>query len=276
MKFGIFYFSATGITHIIAQKIQQSLEQRNYEVEILNILYPWNQKMEILYKDYDGCFFGFPVFGGRLPSVAEHWLEQQDGESIPCAMFFTYGGRLLENANQITSYLLKKANFRLVLSSEYLGKHSFNVAPGWNQCGDRPNEADFQVADEFSEKAIELFNNKNQHFQINLDEFQYRPQLLKKNNQRSPFHPFRVGQSCSMCLKCEIECPTQAMKAESGEIDLTKCLKCMHCVVICPDKVLKLKNLSDTFSVFQNRHQLTPEAINQKQSLIYSSFPEKK
>ena len=102
------------------------------------------------------------------------------------------------------------------------------------------------------------------------------PQLLKKKKQKGPIHPSRMGQSCSMCQKCELECPTQAMEAESGEVDPTKCLTCMHCVVICPDNVLKLQDLSKIFKRFQIRHHLTTEVANQKQSLIYSSFPEKK
>ena len=85
-----------------------------------------------------------------------------------------------------------------------------------------------------------------------------------------------MGQSCSMCLQCEVECPTQAMTTESGEVDPKKCLKCMHCVVICPDSVLKLEDVSNSFDIFQKRNHLTPEVTNRKQSLIYSSFPEKK
>jgi ferredoxin len=275
MKIGIFYFSATGITHKIAQQIHQSLTQRDWEVDLLNILYPWNQKKEISYRDFDGCFFGFPVYAGRLPSIAEQWLEQQHGELTPCAMFFTYGGRLLENENQITAFLLKKANFRLVLSSEYLGKHTFNLAKGWNLCEDRPNEADFQVAEKFGARAIRLFQDNQSYFQINLDSFQYHPTLIKQTTQKGPFHPSRMGQSCSMCRNCETECPTQAMDADLGEVDPMKCLKCLHCMVICPDDALKLEDATEIFPIFQKRNHLPPEVVNQKESLVYSHFPEK-
>ena len=49
-----------------------------------------------------------------------------------CSMFFTYGARDLEWAHQVTFHLLSQANFRVVLSDEFIGSHSFNVAEGEN------------------------------------------------------------------------------------------------------------------------------------------------
>lgn len=280
MKVAIFYFSATGVTHQIAQEIQNNLQIQDSNdpiiVNMFNILYPSVQAKSVIFSDYDVCFFGFPVYAGRLPRIAEEWFLKQKGESCPCAMFFTYGGRLLENANQVTYHLLTRANFRPILSAEFLGRHSFNVAKGWKLCEDRPNAEDFHIAREFSQKAIELIRNPEVHFQINMDDFHYTPAVLSTSTQRSAFHPSRFGEGCSMCRQCEIECPVNAMNADTGEVHLATCLQCMHCVSICPDHVLKIDDVTEKFPNFMNRWHLTSEIVAKKQSLFYSSYPEKK
>ena len=280
MRIGIFYFSATGVTHQIAQEIQKNLQTQYSNdtiiVDMINILYPSIQANRINFSDYDACFFGFPVFAGRLPRIAEVWLTEQEGKSRPCAMFFTYGGRLLENANQITYHLLTRASFRPILSAEFLGRHSFNVAKGWTLCEDRPNPEDLRIAREFSQKTIELIRDPEFHFRIDMSKFHYTPATVSNPTQRSAFHPSRFGEKCSMCRLCETECPVNAMNADIGEVNLGTCLQCMHCVSICPDHALKTDDVTEIFPNFMDRWHLTSENVEKKQSFFYSSYPKKK
>jgi NAD-dependent dihydropyrimidine dehydrogenase PreA subunit len=183
-------------------------------------------------------------------------------------MFFTYGARELELAHQITYYLLTQANFQVVLSAEFIGKHSFNVAEGWSLAEDRPNNLDFDVATEFALLSLSRFQ-KDFEFSIDLSEFTYRPKRIRKfHGFWANFYPLRDSDDCSMCYMCEKECPAKAFDAISGEANRDKCIQCMHCVSICPDKVIHIGDVSQLFEKFKNRFGLTEEVVKKKRSKI--------
>ena len=150
MNIALFYFSATGVTETISNHISTILEREGNVVKLTNIITPDSRQSQFELSEFDACFFGFPVFGGRPPTVVEEWMRTLKGRNLKCSMFFTYGARDLEWAHQVTYYLLTQANFQVVLSAEFIGKHSFNVAKGWSLAESRPNQLDFDVATEFT------------------------------------------------------------------------------------------------------------------------------
>lgn len=81
MNIGIFYFSATGITETISNHIAMILEREGNSVKEINIITPDSRQSRVDFLEYDACFFGFPVFGGRPPTVAEEWMSTLDGRN---------------------------------------------------------------------------------------------------------------------------------------------------------------------------------------------------
>ena len=268
MNIAIFYFSATGITETISNHIAEILKREGNSVKLKNIITPDSRQCQVDFLKYNAYIFGFPVFGGRPPSIVEEWMRTLNGRKRKCSMFFTYGARDLEVAHQITYYLLTQANFQIVLSAEFIGKHSFNVAEGWSLAEDRPNHLDFEVATEFALQSLTRFQNDSE-FSIDLSEFTYKPKKTREfRGFWANFYPLRDIDDCSMCYKCEKECPVNAFDAFSGEPNRKRCIQCMHCVSICPDKVIHISNASQLFEKFKNRFGLTEEAVRKKRSKI--------
>ncbi|MBY9019346.1 MAG: EFR1 family ferrodoxin [Candidatus Lokiarchaeota archaeon] len=268
MNIALFYFSATGITEIISNHIATILEGEGNSVKLTNMITPDSRQTQIDFLEFDACIFGFPVFGGRPPTVAEDWMRTIDGRNLKCSMFFTYGARDLEWAHQVAYYLLTQANFQVVLSAEFIGKHSFNVAKGWSLAEDRPNQLDFEVATEFALQSIIRFQ-KDSKFNIDLSEFSYKPvKTIETKGPYSKFYPSRVTDDCSMCYLCEKECPVKAFDAISGETNRKLCITCMHCVTICPDKVIHVGDVSQLLEKFMDHFGLTEDIVEQKRSKI--------
>ena len=268
MNIAIFYFSATGITETISNHIAAILKREGNSVKLKNIIRLDSRQFQYDFLEFDACIFGFPVFGGRPPTVVEEWMKKLDGRDQKCSMFFTYGGRDLEWAHQVTYYLLTQANFQVVLSAEFIGKHSFNVAKGWSLAEGRPNQLDFDIAKEFALQSIKRFQ-KDSDFSIDLSEFTYRPK--KTRESRGPwakFYPSRGKDDCSMCYLCEKECPVKAFDAISGETNRKLCIQCMHCVTICPDKAIHISEVSRFFKKFINHWELTEDLVGKKRSKI--------
>ena len=268
MEIGIFYFSATGVTKVISNHIAEVLEKEGHSVRLVNIILREMRFVEYDFKQFDACIFGFTVFARRPPSVAEDWMSILKGNNQKCAMFFTYGARNLEWAHQVTYYLLSQADFNVVLSAEFIGRHSFNVAEGWSLAEKRPNENDLEIASRFALESIKRFQNKAE-FTIDISDFTYKPiEHSKWTGQWANLYPSRNNMECSMCYLCEKECPVEAFNADSGETDRQKCILCVHCVSICPDKVIRTGEVSELFQKFLKRFQLTENIVKSKTSKI--------
>ena len=81
--------------------------------------------------------------------------------------------------------------------------------------------------------------------------------------------PTRDGEECSMCMICEELCPTGAMDAEIGEAEKGKCIVCLGCIAKCPDDVLKINDLSATWSTKLEMEKVTEESMKRKTSKLY-------
>ena len=268
MNLAIFYFSATGMTEKISIHIAAILEREGHAVKLTNIITPKSRQPQVDFSEYDACFFGFPTFGGRPPTVADDWMKSIDGQALKCSMFFTYGARDLELAHQLTYYLLTEANFQVALSAQFIGKHSFSVAKGVSLAEDRPNQLDFDVASDFALQSIKRFQT-DINFKIDLTDFNYKPVRIRENKGPLAFiYPSRSKDDCSMCLLCENECPVEAFDANSGEPNRKLCMMCMHCATICPDKVIHTGDGTQFFEFFVKQTGLTEDIVEQKRSKI--------
>ena len=272
-KIALIYFSATNVTHTYAEVMREALLDQGCELQMFNVT-AYASRQELLpIDDFDGVIFGFPVFNDFAPSVINAWLPTLDGKGKRCALFFTYGARTTGYAHFHTKLLLEQAGFRVLLSGEFLGRHSFNVG-GWQILPDRPSEQDFTVARKYVSLALERFSQDAPTVFSLQKPFGYNHAMGWLENQqtrteRGWTHPVRIAEGCSMCRDCETECPTQAFDADTGLSDPERCIECMHCVYICPDKVLRVdERIKDAYEGFLTYWHLTEDMMNVKKSKI--------
>ncbi len=273
LKIAIVYFSATHVTKTYAEVIEKELTESGCSVQLIDVTPHAARQGPLPVDDFDGFVFGFPVFADFAPSVINEWIPTLDGKGKRCATFFTYGARTTGYAHFHTKLLLEKAGFRVQFSGEFLGRHSFNVA-GWRILPDRPDESDFAVAREFAALAVERFSHDVVKDLTLQKPFAYNGVIKslkrrEKSAERGWSHPFRSVEACSMCLRCEDECPSQAFDANMGLSDPLKCIECMHCVYICPDEVLQVnERMAGAYSGFLEYWHLTEEMMRAKRSKI--------
>jgi Fe-S-cluster-containing hydrogenase component 2 len=71
-------------------------------------------------------------------------------------------------------------------------------------------------------------------------------------------------------LECEQLCPTEAIKAESGEADKERCIVCLACVANCPEQVLEINDTSKSWPSKLKKENATEESLKKLKSRIYS------
>ena len=271
-KIALVYFSATNVTHTYVQIIREGLLDQGCTVQAFNVTAYASRQNPLSYDGFNGIIFGFPVFSDFAPTVINNWLPTLDGQGKKCALFFTYGGRTTGYAHFHTKLLLEQAGFHVLLSAEFLGRHSFNVG-GWRILPERPNGEDFAVAREYVALAIESFSQDTPAVFRLQKPFGYNQVMASLEDrqeitERHWRNPLRIAEGCSMCRDCETECPTQAFDADTGLSNPRTCIGCMHCVYICPDQALKVDDMQGVYTAFLSNWQVTEEMMNAKKSRI--------
>jgi ferredoxin/flavodoxin len=275
MKTAVVYFSATNVTRSCAEAIHGELIRRGADSALVDVT-PFSARSDPPpFREYGGLIFGAPVYGDFPPSVFADWLPTLAGEGKPCATFVTYGGRTPGYALYHMYELLREAGFRVRLSAEFPGRHTFNLA-GWNMLPDRPDERDFETAREFAALALRRFDPGNRDAFSLQKPFGYDASIRMRREpppsaERRWAQPVRVKE-CSLCGLCEAECPARAMDAQSGESDPAKCIECLHCVYICPEGALRTDDrLGPFYPEFLKEFGITEDILRHKQSRIIAA-----
>lgn len=272
-KIAIAYFSGTDVTKIIADKMAETLTDLDCIVKTIDIT-PHKARLALFPTHaFDGLIFGVPVYADFAPTAIHDWMRNLQGQGKRCTQFVTYGARSTGHAHFHTKQLLEQAGFEVLLSTEFLGRHTFNIA-GWEAIPERPDETDFAVVREYAALALQRFQmEKPPQFHLQKP-FGYNSAVKRFDNkekptQRSWTQPVRVTESCSMCRLCERDCPTQAFNADTGESNIETCIGCMRCVYHCPDDVLRInEGMKDAYQNFKKDWHLTDELMQAKKSQI--------
>ncbi len=272
LKIALIYFSATENTKKIADTIGNCVENQDIFVTKIDITSHESRLEQISLSKYNAVIFGFPIYSLRAPRVCRRWLEKLDGDGKKCSVFFTFGGFGKDPAHYYMKELLEKRSFILVSTAEFLGVHTFNRC-GWQAAEGRPNQEDFEAAEEYTYKTLKRFTGEDPNTICDFDKPMYpSEQLDMAENFRFQLItqlPSRDSRSCSMCMLCEKLCPTNAMDAEKGIADPTSCIACFRCIANCPDRVLHTNDISGTWDNKLKMHNTTKEEIDQMESKIY-------
>jgi ferredoxin/flavodoxin len=267
------YFSATRNTARVAHVIKERLEQLGAAVDAKDITSLDDRRQPLDLTAYQAALFGAPIHSNRAPRIVREWLSTLDGNGLPCATFFTYGGFGVHPTHYSTRAILDSRGFDLVSSAEFLGKHTFNIS-GWSAMTERPNQSDFDVAREFADITFKRFTGEDPK----------RPGPFEKTNKSDreldamelmrfkavTQLPTREGAACSLCMVCEELCPTRTMDANKGEVsDPTTCLVCLRCIDNCPEDALHINDLRQMWPVKLKMDNETEASLKQKKSRIY-------
>jgi ferredoxin len=272
LKIAILYFSGTDVTTTVAQSVFNRLIEKNAQVELIDIT-PLKAREEFDDSQFDAFVFGFPVYSDFAPEPINHWLKGWEGKGRKCILFCTYGGRSSGYFHYHTWQILKDRGFSLLMSAEFLGRHTFNVA-GWNALPGRPNEDDLLIARELADKAHDLFNREDSPLLFLQTPSGYKERLaahsaLTPSGQTAPNQPFRKEENCSQCGLCEEACPVGAFDKTTGVADPLTCIKCQRCLFHCPDQVLVLhENMYRSYEGFLKNWNLTEENMEEKRSKL--------
>lgn len=226
----IFYFSATGNSKYIAERISKELNEKI--VSISDCIKAENFSFTIENNEQIG--FITPTYFWGLPSIVCEFLNKinlnikGNNYIYHVATFGTTTGQVARMTNNL---LIKKG-----LSLD--GRFSVKMVDTWTPTFNLTNKNKINRINEKVEKQIEdvykliknntpgdFSHNKLPMFAVKIEYSNYKKKRKTKN--------FYVEDTCINCGFCAKKCPTNAIKMQNNkpiwvEDECTLCLGCLH------------------------------------------------
>ena len=262
MKITIIYFSATGNTKKAAMQIEKALEERNHEIQMINI----NRNRQIIQDNnteeylkntvnkHDLLLIGAPVYSTHfqyhlldmiphLPVPDENWSKY----AIP---FVTYGGISSGNALFEAGTELEKTGRTVPLGVKINASHKLagTFMEYEFNCNKLNEDAFFSVINELADKIDNLDFTGNvisavKSFEYNFEKHPEGSVPDEKLLHKSKFPVIIIDkEKCIACGTCSENCPVFHLgltdkilhEAES------ECIHCFKCIAECPQQAIHI------------------------------------
>lgn len=289
MKIAIIQFSPSGNTFKVSELIKRELEQRNLEVQLLDIT---GKKEFFIEKNiqkfladnvgkHDVLLIGSPVYANHLqyhvqdlitslPKPNDIWGKY----AIP---YVTYGGISSGIALKEAGELLKISKRIVPIGMKVSASHRMTRAilnEEFNK--EKLLDNNFPQVTELVNRIIQLNHNFISNSSVKFLAYNGLITALKANilfkekvMHEKRYPKISIDQSiCTICGKCVKSCPVLHLAKKDNRIienSQSPCIHCLNCIIQCPNNAIKLKGDLEKGTAFlkkmiiKNGNKETPE-----------------
>ena len=260
----IFYFSGTGNTWWVADKIEKQLDARNINADIVSIDTVDAKKADWWIKTADLVLFGWPVYGSDLPKPMKQFIDRlmvvEKGKHVHtfCTQMMCSG----DGAWLYHKHFEKKG---LIIDS---AEH-FNMPANINLLGGiRVNPRNDKKIKKIMAKCEMQIGQYVEMLMMGKARIKGKHSYLLGILQRAPYRiMFRRWQNmpeldearCTGCGLCASLCPVENIKMDMVPEFLGHCAQCRRCFAFCPTSAVTVKGRS-----FNLKKKRTPYSVHDK------------
>lgn len=225
----ILYFSATGNSKYVAEKIATSIDDEAHSIEKF--------KKTITLEKGEILGIVFPTYCWELPIIVRNYLERLTiaGTKNPyvfvLATFGTTPGAALDDCKHILKDrgILVSAKYGIQMPDTWTPIFDLSDSKEVKKQNERADEALCKVIQKIQKRESGNFMKKAAPYPIRyLSDFMY--QAIRKTRH------FSVEDSCIGCGLCEKRCPAKAIQIQDKKPVWikNKCVMCLRCLHNCP------------------------------------------
>ena len=237
----IFYFSGTGNSLYVAQKLHEADGEEL--IDMASALKEKRFKYEVAEGEKIGIVF--PVYFYGLPTIVAEFIGQLIIESSANPFIYTVitCGGSIGSADKMLANLLKQNN--LELNSAFSVEMPSNYVIMYDVPDNEKQNITLDSAEKQIEKIVEfLESDKKGDFVSNrglsiLTPLAYRIYGIYRKTKK-----FYATDACTSCGLCEEICPSKTIQLSSGKPEWIneKCSHCSACINRCPTKAIQYGN----------------------------------
>jgi ferredoxin len=237
MQVVLFYFSGTGNTRLLTEKLQEELENMEAVVYSYAIDIYLKKEMDLNCEEIDLIGIGYPVHAMNMPDIVADFL--QNAYMISGKKVFLY---------EVAGSPSKINNPGLGKGKKLLKYHGCEVvyqrhfAMGSNLFIEYDKELIKKLYEVNTEKveqmARELLAGKKRLVKVNSVKqafFDFIHHIEENVGGRTFGRHLHTNDRCIKCGKCVENCPAENIRITDDHVHFGKnCMWCMRCMAICP------------------------------------------
>lgn len=245
-RLGLFYFSGTGNTKLVATHIGEEFTQMGWEVSVHNIE-SINSKEELVNMEaFDLIGMGAQVIGYTTPRRMNKFLRiLPDSEKGARVFIFRTCGGVAE-----TNYTASHSMMRILRKKNYdvFYERLFSIGSNWAFKFDNVIMQQLYEATKRKIKIMcqEVVDGKKRFYETSAGLRMKKKiisclsrlcfALMGKN--------MKVSEKCTKCGLCVRNCPGNNIKLSKGRIKYgTNCSTCLRCIYECPKQAISFRLL---------------------------------
>ncbi len=242
MKGMILYFSGSGNTKFIENKIEEEFIKNGCDIETHSI----EEKINIKNFSYDYLILGFPKYFEYIPQNFMEYIDDNLGPSdkeVKTMIFTTGKDKNKMYFDELEKGLLEK-NFKVIMTKNFKMPNSFIISKNYKSVKDLDNiyqSSSNKIKDAVANFLIENYSKEEiNNFKATIMKrlYKFKTKDLYKNSYR-----FSVNSSCDKCNLCVKACPTRNIEYIGGDIKFRdNCIMCCRCISCCPKNAILYKN----------------------------------
>jgi ferredoxin/flavodoxin len=237
----LYYFSGTGNTKWIADKMKYYFDLKGYELNLCSI----EDIEDLNISKHKFIVIGTPIYGKSAPKLVEKFIKKipNTKENMKCIIYSTQGSKSCAYI-EIIKNILHKKGYNVVVQTTITMPNNYYFALGKIS---KINyvESILNLADKKVKYIVNKFVNNNIYIektyfiQLKLEALVSKafkktlPKLLKN---------LQVTNECMSCGRCIRNCPTSNITLENGKVVFhNNCILCLRCIYICPINAITYK-----------------------------------
>lgn len=242
---GIFYFSGTGNTKLVANLFADEFKRKGFSTKLIAIEDVLNDKLALSISDYDLLGFGHPVHAFSAPKIFFDFLDRLPNvDDKKTFTFKTAGDPLCSGGStSLVRKCLSKKGYKvfhenlIVMPTNVMFKYDDSLIKQLYQVAVK------KVKSRTGEILLGKINLQKNSLVLKIGTY-----IFNKAESRgaSYFGKYlKTTDSCNLCGRCIKECPTRNISKHKEKIIFgNKCTFCMRCVYICSEKAISNKYMN--------------------------------
>ncbi len=244
-KIGIFYFSGTGNTEIVANLYANEFQNKGFDTNLIPIETILRKNIAPSVSNYDILGFGYPVHAFSAPKIFFDFHDRLPNVDDKITFTFKTAGDPLcrGGSTSLVRKCLSRKGYKVF--HENLIVMPANVVIKYH---DSLIKQLYEVAVKRVKRATEEILLGKTNLQKNNLSLKIGTYLFSKaeSNGASWFGKYLIASDlCNLCGKCIKECPTRNISKHNKNIIFgNKCTFCMRCVYNCPERAISNKYMN--------------------------------
>jgi ferredoxin len=243
---GLFYFSGTGNTRIVAELLRDSFTRKGYQVDLIRMEDVMNGLAKFDPAKYDMIGFGSQVIGYGVPNLVKDFLKKlPEGLHQKTFIFRLAGGVAPVNYN-VSKYMIRVLKAK---GYDVFHERLFSLGSNWIKRFSDPvvQQLYRSTVEKVDQMCDELIEGRERFYQTG---FWMRfgmgfLSFIAGKSFRLTGLDYRVSASCGNCGLCVSNCPSKNITIKNGKPSFgLNCSCCMRCLYNCPKQAIQLRNLS--------------------------------